>query len=232
MPSTLAQLEARVDALLYDATFTVFTTATIDEALRQALERYNDAAPLSAETVITVPSAGHEIALDSINNLLQVTDVWFPYDSDAAEVFPPQRPRGFRLWWDDGAPVLFLTPNPSTGAGGAQPQANDELRIFYTKPHTIQNLDAGDVTTLPAPHESLIVRGAAGFACLARSVNLNETASNMAVSTPNYAALAEIYLNDISAGFLTILDQLRAQSNVRGEPFGAGWTMDKWEGVR
>jgi len=51
----------------------------------------------------------------------------------------------------------------------------------------------------------------------------------MAVSTPNYAALAEIYLNDISSGFLTILEHLKAQSNVRGEPFGAGWKMDKWE---
>lgn len=224
MPSTLVQLEARVAALLYDATFAVFTTATIDEALRQALERYNDAAPLSAETVITVPGAGREIALDSLSGLLQVTDVWFPYDSLVSEVFPAQKPRGFRLWWDDGAPVLFLTPKD-----GAQPQANDELRIFYTKPHTIHNLDAGDVTTLPAPHESLLVRGAAGFCCLARSVDLNETTSNMAVSTPNYAALAEIYLNDISAGFLTVLEQLRGQSNVRGEPFGAGWTMDKWE---
>ena len=218
MPSSLAQFEARVAALLYDATFTIFSTATIDEALRQALERYNDAAPLAAETIISVPGAGREIALDSLNDLLLVTDVWFPYDSSVSEVFPPQKPRGFRLWWDDGVPVLFLTPQ-----NGAQPQANDELRIFYTKPHTIQNLDAGDATTLPAPHESLLVRGAAGFACLARSVDLNETASNMAVSTPNYAALAEIYLNDVSAGFLTILDQLRAQSNVRGEPFGAGW---------
>ncbi|HZQ10760.1 MAG TPA: hypothetical protein VFD70_29550 [Anaerolineae bacterium] len=225
MGATLAQLEARVAGLLYDATNAVFSTATIDEGLRQALERYNDAVPLTSETVITLPGVGREIALNGIADLLQVMEVWWPFDSDGSEAWPPNRVQGFRLWWDDAQPVLFLN-----AVDGAQPQRNDEVRIWYTKPHTIQNLDGASVTTLPTPHETLLVRGAAGYACLARSVDLNETSANMAVSTPNYAALAEIYLNDISSGFLTILEQLKAQSNVRGEPFGEGWRMDKWEG--
>ncbi len=226
MPSTLAQLEARVANLLYDATNAVFSTATIDEGLRQALERYSDAAPLTRETVITLPGDGREIALNGIADLLQVTEVWWPYATTGAEVWPPNRVKGFRLWWDDAQPVLFLTD-----ILGDQPQSGDSLRIWYTKPHTIQNLDSASVTTLPAPHETLLVRGAAGYACLARSVDLNETSLNMAVSTPNYAALAEIYLNDVASGFLTICDQLRAQSQVRGEPFGGGWQLDKWDSV-
>lgn len=226
MASTLAQLEVKVAALLYDAANAVFTTATLDAALRQALEEYTEAAPLTMETTIVLPGDGREIALNGVSDLLAVTDVWWPYDSTpTSETWPPNRVPGFRIWWDDAQPVLFLTE-----AAGAQPQQNDELRVFYTKPHTIQNLDSAAATTLPAPHESLIARGAAGLCCLARSVDLNETAANMAVSTPNYGALADIYLNAFPAGFYPRLEALRAHSSARGEPFGAGWAMDKWDG--
>jgi hypothetical protein len=222
--STLAQLEARVSALLYDPANTNFSIATIDEALKQARDLYTDAAPLAMETVITAPGNGREIALSALTDLINVHDVWFPYDSTAAEVWPPQRVRGFRVWWDDAQPVLFLPD-----VIGSQPQTGDELRIFYTVPHTIQNLDSASITSIPAHHESHLCRGAAGLCALARAVDLNETATNMAVSTPNYAALANLYLNDPYFGFMPFLDTLRAQSNVRGEPFLSGWRMDKWD---
>lgn len=225
MSLTLTQLEARVAALLYDATNSVFSVATIDEALKQARDLYTDAAPCPMETVLTLPGDGREIALDSIDNLVSVLDVWFPYDSTADEVFPTPKPRGFRVWWDDARPVLFLNDQL-----GDQPQQDDEVRIFYTIPHTIQNLDSADATTIPAIHESALCRGAAGFCCLARSADLNETASNMAISTPNYAALASMYLNNPYTGFLPFLDSLRQQAQVQGEPFAqTGWRMDKWD---
>lgn len=225
MPSTLAQLEARISALLYDAANSAFSVATIDEALKQARDLYTDAAPCPMETLITLPGDGREIALSGISGLIDVTRVVWPYDSTAAEEFPNQEPRGFRLWWDDTSPVLFLNDKI-----GDQPQEDDELRIWYTIAHTIQNLDSASTTTIPAHHESHLCRGAAGFAALTRAVDLNETAANMAVSTPNYASVAQMYLNDPYIGFLPFLDTLRVKSQVEADPFRpAGWRMDKWD---
>jgi hypothetical protein len=231
MALTLAQYEARASALLFDTSNAIFSTTIIDGAIRQVLADYTQAVPLAMETVITLPGDGREIALNGISGLEQVTDVWYPYDSDGDEVWPPQRPLGWRLWWDDGSPVLFLTP-----AGQAQPQTDDEVRIFYTKPHTIQNLDSAAATTVLASHEEMIARGAAGFAALARAADLNETAANMAVSTPNYAALATIYLRgDVQfqqLGFYPWLDSIRGgQGQNRGEPYAAGWALDKYEAM-
>ena len=247
MPSTLAQLEARTLALLYDAAAAVFSTATVDECLRQALHEYSRAAPLTEETTIILPADGREIALSSITGLVNVHDVWWPYDSTAgvAETWPPNKVAGFRMFWDDGLPVLFLniaaTERFNIGAarravaanvgsirGAGEPKKNDQVRLFYTADHTIQNLDAAATTTIiSAAHESLLVTGAAGYCCRSRSVDLAETAANQAVSTPNYAALAARYLREFRAGLLELKTQ-----HVRGDPYGPGWRVDKWDGVQ
>jgi hypothetical protein len=95
--STLAQLEARVAARLVDSSNAVYSTATIDEALRTALADYSAALPLAAETYITLPGKGREVALNSLANLIAVLDVWWPFDPDT-EVWPPNQVAGFRLW--------------------------------------------------------------------------------------------------------------------------------------
>lgn len=225
MPLTLAQYETQVSALLMDPTNAVFSTAVIDAAVRQALSGYGGANPLQTETVLVLPGDGREVALSSLAGLIQVTDVWYPYDSDAtSETWPPNIVGGYRLWWDDGSPVLFLDV-----LDGAEPQEDEEIRIWYTKAHTIQNLDSGAVTTPLPAHEQMIVRGAVGLCCLGRAADLNETAVNMAVSTPNYAAMANLFLRAPGMGFYPWLDWLRGQSQVRGRAWGSGWTMDKWE---
>lgn len=227
MPLTLAQYEAQVAALLMDPTNAIFSTAVIDVAVRQALGDYTQANPQSTETVLTLPGDGREIALHALTGLMQVTEVWWPYTSGSSEMWPRSDPCGFRVWWDDGAPVLFLNARE-----GSQPQQNDEVRIFYTRPHTIQNLDAGAATTPLPAHEYMLVRGAAGLACIGRAADLNETSSNMAVSTPNYAALGKLFLfgNELDLGFYPWLAGLRSQGQVRGEAFPrAGWTLDRYD---
>src|SRR4051812_26996908 len=101
MPSTLSQLESRLSARLGDPTNAVYSTATLDEALRSALAEYNAVLPLTAETVITLPGDGREIALSGLSGLLGVSAVWWPYTSTGSEAWPPADAPGFRLWWDD-----------------------------------------------------------------------------------------------------------------------------------
>lgn len=222
MASTLAQLEARVAQLLFDTGNVIFTTGLIDESLRLALHEYSGAQPLATETVITLPADGREIALSSLTGLLQVTEVWWPYDSSATiETWPPNRVQGFRLWWDDGSPVLFLTT-----VDESEPDQDDEVRVWYTKVHTIQNLDSADSTTLPGPHESTIVLGAAGYACASQAANLTNTAVTMTVPSPKYAEIGGVYLTQFRAQ----LKSLRSgPGGIRGSPWGRGWAMDKWD---
>jgi hypothetical protein len=221
MGSTLTQLESRVQQFLMDATAAIWTTATVDEGLRLALHEYSLANPCSMETVIVLPAAGREIALSGVANLLDVTEVWWPYDS-LTEAWPPNKVKGFHLWWDDAQPVLHLT-----SSDGSQPQAADELRLWYTVAQTIQNLDGGEITTLRALDDTLIVLGAAGHCCFSRSVDLAETAASSTTATPNLAALGSRFLKE----FRFLLAKLRPASPMPpgASPFGAGWSLDQWD---
>jgi hypothetical protein len=205
-----------------DAAAVIFDNTTVAEGLRLAMHEYSQANPVGMETVLTLPAKGREIALSALTDLLDVTEVWWPYDS-TVEDWPPSRVQGFRVWWDDAQPVLILSSDD-----GSQPQAADELRIWYTVPHKIQNLDAGDITTLRSIDETLIVLGAAGHACFSRSVDLSETAASSTTATPNLAALGARFLKE----YRYLLAKLRPSSpSARGgEPFGAGWTLDSWDG--
>lgn len=221
MPSTLAQLEARVAGVLFDPTVAVWTTAVIDESIRQALGQYQQAAPLTAEALLTLPGDGRTIALNEVTGLLNVTRVWWPYDS--AEDDDTNRAAnlvtGFNLRFDDGQPIVDI-------ASIDQPQTDDELYLWYTKPHTIQNLDSGSTTSLPADHESIIVLGACAYACFSRATDLNETAGLNTSSTPNYGALGSWYMER----FQLALAKVRSPGKGNAGPaFGAAWKLDQWD---
>ena len=218
MPSTLAQLEARLSAMLIDATV-IFAEATLAESIRNALHEYSRAFPLAAETVITLPGAGREIALAALTGLLAVTDVWWPYDSTASESWPPARVNGFQVSWDHARPVLVLPD------AGDQPATDDEMRVFYTTLHTVQNLDSAAVTSLPPDHESVVLGGAAGYACLSRASDLAETISANPFAVKNWQAQAKVYLDRFAAR----LAELKTRAAAGGPVSGAGYRMDKWD---
>ena len=137
--STLAEFRDRVEQVLQDTGNAIWDTATIDESLKHALDQYNGVNPVHMETVIVLPGDGREIALSGITGLIDVLDAWWPYDSVAtAETWPPNRVAGWRLWWDDAQPLLFLEID-----AGAQPKTDEEVRIWYTKRHTIEGLEGG-----------------------------------------------------------------------------------------
>ena len=218
--STLAQLEIRVAARLVDSGNAVYSLATLDEALRTVLSEYSAALPLASETYLTLPGAGREIALDSLTGLIAVLDVWWPFDPDS-EAWPPNRVAGFRVWWDDAQPVLLLASQ-----AGSQPQAGDNLRLWYTKPHTLQDLDGGDVTTIFPNHESALVTGAAGYA--AASNNLDQIGT-VRVDPAEVPALNQWAAQRL-AEWRAFLAGLAASAPSFGPPYGEGWGLDKWDG--
>jgi hypothetical protein len=156
--STLVQLEARVSARLVDAANSVFAVATIDEALRTALAEYSAVFPLTLDSSITLGAAGREISLTSLTGLINVLDVWWPYNS-AVEAWPPNQVPGFHVWWNNAVPFLLISSQ-----SGAQPASGDKVRVWYTKQHTIQSLDGAGATSVMSLHETGLVTGAAGYA--------------------------------------------------------------------
>lgn len=123
----------------------------IDEAIRWALHRYNEAHPDRTETSLTLSADGREVDISSITDYLQIERVWWDYDS--SDPAHPPRWRDFEVWPGD---VLFIND-------ADEPQSSDVVRIFYTRLHTINGLDSASVTTLPADQETLIVAGASGY---------------------------------------------------------------------
>ena len=220
--STLAQFETRVAARLVDASNAVYALTTIDEALRSALAEYSAAFPLANETYLTLPADGREVALNGLSNLVQVLDVWWPFDPDT-EVWPPNQLAGFRVWWDDGQPVLFLASKTAN-----QPQANDNLRVWYTTPHKIQNLDSGDITTVFPQHETGLVTGACAYCAL--SEGLNQIGA-VRVDPAEVPALQQ-WGNARLAEFRAWLAAISAASPSSGPAFSDGWGIDKWDSNR
>jgi len=148
-----------------DVTYAVFDTATIDDAIRRALLDYSAAVPRHVNTTLALTSAlstnGREIDVSTITGLLDVTDVWCPYDPN------DDRPTvcTFEFWRDDKTVYL---------SGGHAVQATDTARIFYTSVHTIDGLDGATSTTIPTDREQLIQMGAIAYTLLSRAADLTE----------------------------------------------------------
>jgi hypothetical protein len=218
--STLAEIRDRVEAKLLDATNVIWSTDTIDEAIRTALDEYSLALPATKDEVITLAAAGREIDLSGVDGLLKVTQVRWPYDSDV-EQWPPNRVRGFYLYWNDGAPVLELNQ-----IDGGQPQIGDEVRVWYIVRQAIEDLDLAAATTVPAVHESLIVLGAAGLSVDGRSLDLLRVTEIDPGLVTKYEKWAEARLKEFRAS----LELLRGEQARCGSSWGAGWSVDKWDG--
>jgi hypothetical protein len=217
--SDLATLRNRVEQKLWDTANEVWSTEALDEAIWEALDEYSQALPQTSSEVLTLAADGREIDVSTLDGLLNVTRVYWPYDS-TEEIWPPNRVNGFRLDWIAGDPLLVLT-----SFEGAQPQAGDEVKVWYTCRHMIEDLDLATETTVPAVHESLLVLGAAGHAAQGRSLDLLRISEVDPELVTKYEKWAEGRLSEFRAS----LELLRGEAARGGESWGTGWSLDKWE---
>jgi len=221
--SALANWRNRIEQFLFDTGNAIWDTASIDESIDHALDEYNMICPLHMETAITLPGDGREIGLADVTGLLAVLDVWWPYSTTAtAEAWPPNRVRGWRLWWDDANPVLFLEIVDSS-----QPQEDDELRLWYTRGHAIQDFGGAATTTMQLDHESLIMLGAAGHCAMSRTIDLIETGGTDLYQVSILGTWGERKLREYRQR-LRKLERVQAR---RGRSWGAGsgWKLDKYD---
>jgi hypothetical protein len=216
---TLSELRERLSQRLADSAHATWSTAALDEALRSALHDYSQALPMAAETVLSLPGPGREIALDGLPGLQSVTEVWWPYDSLMYGAWPPNWVVGFRLRWDDARPVLLLT----TQYG--EPRAGDELRLWYTRPHMIQDLDGGEFTSVLRAHESVLLTGAAGYAASAEQLDRAGQVRLDPAEAQTLAAWSAARLTEFSAW----LAALKTAPGLSAPAYFPGFALDKWD---
>lgn len=194
----LTTLRTRVQALLTDAG-TIAPNTQIDQGARLALEEYNKAAldprtwiqPNAVIGTFTPTANKREQDITALTGVYDVNEVWFPYTAATPE--DPPNVTDFRFYWNGTTPMLYLD-------GLTVPDGVLIARLFYDKLHTLDGLDGASASTFQAADDNLLCLGAAAYALVARGTELNETAANMAVSTPNYAALANILFEQFRAG--------------------------------
>jgi len=161
--NNLAAIRDRVEARLQDATNATWSTADLDEAIRTSLEQFSKYNPDHALGTVTLgASDAREVDISSLTGLLRVERIWWDYDS-SDPTYPPNY-RQFEVWPGD---VLFIDDREL-------PAENDVVRVWYTKAHTIDDLDSATATTVPAEDEGTIVTGACHFAAQMRAVELAE----------------------------------------------------------
>jgi hypothetical protein len=216
----LTLLEAQTAALLQDTAAVAWSTTEIDAAIRLALAEYSKIVPVETETVLTLTAAGREIILSSSTfaGIYSVQEAWWPWYTTGGEVWPPNRVAGFRLRENAGVLTLFLS-----AIDGSQPQIGDKLRMWWTKPQTINTLDSAAATTLTTEGKALVALGAAGYAAASGTLDRSEVL--------NLDVLRK-WGNSMLSEFRSKLEKIRAEAvRTKGDPFGRGWSLDKWDVV-
>ncbi len=208
----LAAIRDRVEATLQDATNLIWSTADLDEAIRQALADYSIVDPLETITTVTLAAAGREVDISAITGRIGVTRVWWPYTSTDPE-YPPN-------WctfeeWDD---ILFLDTE-------AVPAVDDVVRVWYHSLQTIEDLDSAAATSLPPIADSLIVTGAAAYAAQARAVELSEELN----VDENVVKRLRTYSTEKMEAFIDALHKLARRMSARASGVAQAPRLDRWD---
>jgi len=170
----LADLRELVESDLVDAGNVTWSTAELDRAIRQALQRYSLVRPWQAIATINAAD-GREYSLAALTGLIDVEAVWWPYDAADTDALPAWC--DFELW--NNNTVLFLK-SAECPAADAHP-----LRVFYTRMHTIKDLDGAATSTYFEEDEEMLVLGAVAYAAV-QQARYTVDAVNASARTPEH----------------------------------------------
>jgi hypothetical protein len=137
MSNDLAEVLLAVQTDLRDTGEAIWSDTEITEHIRHAMRVYSELNPQHlAKKVDCTATREYSIASAIAADVINITDLWYPYDS-SEPAFPPERP----TWEILGGGILYIHTDdlPSTA---------EDLRVFYTAPHTLDDLDSASATTL------------------------------------------------------------------------------------
>nr|MBC7245601.1 hypothetical protein [Chloroflexota bacterium] len=161
MATELDAVRERVAALLMDTSYGEWSTDDLDAAIRLALDELSVSLPPLADTTVDAVDKQREYDLSVVDGLVDVIEVWYPYDADD-EDYAKAHPVSFRML---DRLTLYLEC-------GDDPDAEYDIRIFYSTRHTLEGLDSATETTLRGDEKAALVIGAAGYAAIAKARGL------------------------------------------------------------
>jgi hypothetical protein len=157
--SNLTTLLGVIASELSDPDKTRWSTDDLTRHLRAAMAAWSSASPRIAIATVETAAGAREVDLSSCVGLMEVLDVWYPYDP-ADPVWPPTRPAWSLL---DAATLLLEVDDLPAGANDAQ------VRLRYAADHTLEDLDGAETTTLNAQGEQAVCLVAGALAALQRA---------------------------------------------------------------
>jgi len=210
--STLTELIAQVELELKDTGNARWSDDELTAHIRRALRAYNRVDPLRLVAVLPTSVGEREYSLAGLTGLMEVTDLWYPWDEDKP-TYPPPRPQ----WSMIGDGVLYLEVEaPPAGDG------TDDLRLFYTAPHAIQGLDGASATTLDAQGEELVVLGATAYAAMQLAQSLMGTVTVSGWTPRQFQDWATARVKAFEVG----LEQVRRRA-IMAQESRVSW-KDEW----
>jgi len=211
MTETLTTLIARIQVQLLDDG-TLFSTATVSAAVRQALAAFNRSAPINGAELIAVDSTmlQYELTGGSFPDLvLDVHDVLLN-DDDGDE----DEPLEYDPIFEDNRIWIRLRDYEQSG----------NLLIRFAQPHTINGLDSETESTMTTDQEQVLVDGACGYSIAMRlqkpieQINLNDPSSIVA----SYEKAAIRYMTLFAVG----LGRYTRRVAPVSERNDVQWTLD------
>jgi len=215
MANDLEEYRSSILASLLD-TGTKYSTTTLDEALRRALNDYTRAFPDFASATITLAQSGRRIPLTSQTDLISILWCLHPYDSSLADVYARAR-EDFILHWSSGVPYLFFKDNPL-------PKSGEKIYLEYARAQTIKDLNSASSTTVRLDHKPILVAGAAGFSATIRSQMLNEEWGGLPGQMPNLAQWGAGMVRYFHDQLIVIRQELNLNPFTQKK-----WNLDEWD---
>ncbi len=215
--TNLTEIQSRVSTLLMDSTRLIWSDDVLAESIRQALEEYNLVKPFTAEACFPLENPEQEIALSALSGFREIIGLRYPWVTEPDRQQPSNLVRGWHTWFAGGQPFAAIR------SAGRLP-AGKTLRVLYLASHTLAGLDGAAVTTVPAEHNGLLVRGAAGLAALSRGIDKIELRSYG--SRRAEPELLSRWGASQMASFRSSLSLLRESLPPFATP---RWQLDRWE---
>ncbi len=215
--TNLSDIISRVSSLLMDNSRLIWPEEVLTESIREALEEFNLAAPLTREGSFPLENIDQEISLDSLPGFCEIVHMQYPWTPETAGKDQPNQVRGWHNWFAGGKPFAAIR-------GPRRLETGAHLRVLYLAAHTLAGLDGAEFTTIPTEHNGLLVRGAAAFAALSRAldkIELRDYGSRRIEPEllSNWGAAQ-------AASFRAGLSSLRQSLPPFPSPH---WQMDRWD---
>ena len=157
MAYTLTTMVHAVESLLKDSANDYWSAAEIQDAIEWAIAEYSYRMKRRLKATMDDVDGSREYDLSSITGLIDVTKVWWPYDST-----DPDHPPNWVPWYMLDDDTLYLDVD-------TEPDGTQVIRIFYTAQHTLDGLDAASSTSIDDMGCELLIVGAAGRCVLMKS---------------------------------------------------------------